>query len=76
MSLLLPLVIAILVATGMGTALLGSIKVTLARKLQIDEARIGGLLAAFGFTRSLCGIVGAVLAVCGVAVVTYQLTNQ
>jgi len=50
MSLLLLLVIAILVATGMGTALLGSIKVTLARKLQIDEARIGGLLAAFGFT--------------------------
>jgi fucose permease len=50
MSLLLVLVIAILVATGMGTALLGSIKVTLARKLQIDEARIGGLLATFGFT--------------------------
>ncbi|MCY3023506.1 MAG: MFS transporter, partial [Planctomycetota bacterium] len=50
MSLLLLLVIAILVATGMGTALLGSIKVTLARQLQIDEARIGGLLAAFGFT--------------------------
>ncbi|MCY2950437.1 MAG: MFS transporter, partial [Planctomycetota bacterium] len=43
-------VIVILVATGMGTALLGSIKVTLARNLRIDEARIGGLLAAFGFT--------------------------
>ena len=50
MSLLLLLVIVILVATGMGTALLGSIKVTLARKLQIDEARIGALLATFGFT--------------------------
>jgi len=32
-------------------------------------------LAAFGFTRSLAGIVGAVLAVSGVAVVTYQLTK-
>ena len=32
-------------------------------------------LAAFGFTRSLCGIVGAVLSVSGVAVVTYQLTK-
>jgi len=50
MNPLLVLVIVILVATGMGTALLGSIKVTLARNLRIDEARIGGLLAAFGFT--------------------------
>ena len=50
MTMLLVLVIAILVATGMGVALLGSIKVTLARKLQIDEARIGGLVATFGFT--------------------------
>ncbi|HUT37143.1 MAG TPA: MFS transporter [Planctomycetota bacterium] len=50
MTMLLVLVIAILVGTGMGTALLGSIKVTLARKLQIDEARIGGLVATFGFT--------------------------
>lgn len=50
MTLLLVLVIAILVGTGMGTALLGSIKVTLARKLQIDEGRIGGLVATFGFT--------------------------
>jgi len=50
MNLLLVLVIVILVATGMGTALLGSIKVTLARNVRIDEARIGGLLAAFGFT--------------------------
>ena len=50
MSMLLVLVIAILVSTGMGTALLGSIKMALARKLKIDEARIGGLLAVFGFT--------------------------
>jgi uncharacterized membrane protein YccC len=32
-------------------------------------------LASFGFTHSLAGIVGAVLAVSGVAVVTYQLTK-
>ncbi|MGD0092738.1 MAG: MFS transporter [Planctomycetota bacterium] len=50
MSLLLLLVVVILLATGMGTALLGSIKVTLARQLRIDEARIGGLIATFGFT--------------------------
>ncbi len=50
MPMLVVLVVAILVATGMGTALLGSIKVPLARKLKIDEARIGGLVAAFGFT--------------------------
>jgi fucose permease len=31
-------------------ALLGSIKVPLARKLQIDEARVGGLVSVFGFT--------------------------
>jgi fucose permease len=50
MSLFLLLVISILVATGMGIALLGSIKVAMARKLRIDEARIGGLLSTFGFT--------------------------
>jgi len=50
MSLLLLLVIVVLVATGMGIALLGSIKVTLARQLQIDEARMGGLVSTFGFT--------------------------
>ena len=32
-------------------------------------------LAAFGFTHSLAGIVGTVLAICGVAVVIYQLTK-
>jgi len=38
-----------LLVTGMGIALLGSIKVSLARKLQIDEARVGGLISIFGF---------------------------
>ncbi|MDD4872024.1 MAG: MFS transporter [Kiritimatiellae bacterium] len=50
MNLLLLLVISVLISTGVGIALLGSIKVPMARKLQIDEARIGGLLATFGFT--------------------------
>jgi len=50
MNLFLLLVISILVSTGVGIALLGSIKVPMARKLQIDEGKIGGLLATFGFT--------------------------
>jgi fucose permease len=42
--------IAALAVAGMCHALLGSIKVPLARKLQIDEARVGGLASVFGFT--------------------------
>jgi len=45
-----PMTIAGLLVTGIGVALLGSIKLSLARRLQIDEARIGGLVSAFGFT--------------------------
>jgi MFS family permease len=33
----------------MGVALLGSVKVALAKRLDIDEARIGGLVSMFGF---------------------------
>lgn len=36
--------------TGMCHALLGSIKVPLSRQLDINEARIGGLVSVFGFT--------------------------
>ena len=36
--------------TGMCHALLGSIKVPLARQLNINEARMGGLVSVFGFT--------------------------
>jgi MFS family permease len=50
MNLLLPMTIASLLVTGMGLALLGSIKLALAQKLQIDEARVGGLISLFGFT--------------------------
>jgi fucose permease len=42
--------IAALFVGGMCHALLGSIKVPLARKLKIDEARVGGLIGIFGFT--------------------------
>ncbi len=41
---------AALVVAGMCHALLGSVKVPLARKLEIDEARVGGLVSVFGFT--------------------------
>ena len=34
----------------MGLALLGSVKLTLAQKLRIDEGRVGGLVSLFGFT--------------------------
>jgi len=39
-----------LLAGGMGIALLGSVKVPLARKLKIDETKVGGLISVFGFT--------------------------
>ena len=48
MSLVQPMTIAVLVAGGMGVALLGSVKVALARKLRMDEARVGGLVSMFG----------------------------
>lgn len=38
-----------LLVCGMGAALLGSFKVALARRLNMDEARVGGLVSAFGF---------------------------
>lgn len=39
-----------LTVAGMSHALLGSIKVPLAKRLKINEDRVGGLLSAFGFT--------------------------
>lgn len=44
------LMVAALLVMGMGIALLGTIKVELARRLAIDEARVGGLISLFGFT--------------------------
>jgi len=49
MNLELPTWIAGLLACGMGVALLGSVKIALAQRLQMDEARVGGLVSMFGF---------------------------
>ncbi len=49
MTLLQPMTITALLATGMGAALLGSVKLSLARKLQMDEVRVGGMVSTFGF---------------------------
>ena len=42
--------ISALTVAGMCHALLGSVKVPLARKMEIDEARVGGLVSVFGVT--------------------------
>ena len=42
--------VSCLLACGMGVAILESIKVPLARKLNIDEARVGGLVSMFAVT--------------------------
>jgi fucose permease len=49
MTLFQPMMIVALLVSGMGVALLGSIKLPLALRLQIDEARVGGLVSLFGF---------------------------
>ena len=49
MNLLQPMMVVALLVTGMGVALLGSLKVPLARRLAIDEGRVGGLVSLFGF---------------------------
>lgn len=49
MDLLQPMMVAALLLGGMGVAILGSVKVPLARHLQIDEGKVGGLVSIFGF---------------------------
>lgn len=49
MNLAIPTWVAGLLACGMGVALLGSVKIALAQRLQMDEARVGGLVSMFGF---------------------------
>jgi MFS family permease len=44
---------------GMCYAILGAIKLPLAERLQIDEAKVGGLVSAFGF------MVGPIILLCG-----------
>ncbi|NQT52924.1 MFS transporter [bacterium] len=50
MNLLTAMTVVVLIVGGMGAALLGSVKLALARKLEMDEARVGGLLSVFGLT--------------------------
>ena len=49
-SMLTLMQIAALATAGMCFALLGSIKLPLARKLEIDEGKVGALVSVFGFT--------------------------
>jgi fucose permease len=49
MSLLTAMMVALLFIGGMGVALLGSLKVTLAERLKMEETRVGGLASLFGF---------------------------
>jgi fucose permease len=49
-SMLTLMQIAALATAGMCFALLGSVKLPLARKLEIDEGKVGGLVSVFGFT--------------------------
>src|SRR5437899_3066619 len=49
MDFLTAMMVAALLVGGMGVAILGSIKVPLAARLQLDEARVGGLVSLFGF---------------------------
>ena len=45
--------------TGLCYATLGSIKLPLSKRLQLDEAKVGGLISAFGF------MVGPIILLCG-----------
>jgi fucose permease len=87
MSLLLPMMVAALLASGMGVAVLGSVKVPLAQRLQIDEARVGGLVSIFafvmipviltaGFLTDLVGPKVVLLSGCGLMVASLLLLAQ
>jgi MFS family permease len=52
-------VVLSLPVTGLCYATLGSIKLPLARRLELDEAKVGGLISAFGF------MVGPIILLCG-----------
>jgi fucose permease len=43
------MMVAALLVSGMGVAVLGSVKLPLAKRLLMDEARVGGLVSVFGF---------------------------
>lgn len=56
----------VLLLTGMGVAFLGSIKLDLARQLEIDEAKIGSLVSLFGLvTIPIFFVTGFMTDTCG-----------
>ncbi len=57
MTMLTPMMVSLLLLTGLGVALLGSVKVALAERLHISEDRVGGLVSLFGFV--LCPVIFA-----------------
>ena len=62
MSTLTMMQITALTAAGMCHALLGSIKVPLSERLNIDEGKVGGLVSIFGFTLIPMAFVAGILA--------------
>jgi MFS family permease len=59
MTLLQTFMVVSLPATGMCYAILGALKLPLAERLKMDEAKVGGLVASFGF------MVGPIILLCG-----------
>ncbi len=58
---LIPVIVVCAVAFGMVLALLGSVKPALAKRLGMDEARVGGLLAALNLALIPMLVVGGLL---------------
>lgn len=59
MTLLQTFMVTSLPLTGMCYAVLGALKLPLADRLKMDEARVGGLISSFGF------MVGPIILLCG-----------
>jgi MFS family permease len=59
MTLLQTFMVSSLPLTGMCYAVLGALKLPLAERLKMDEAKVGGLVSSFGF------MVGPVILLCG-----------
>ena len=59
MTLLQTFMVVSLPATGMCYAILGALKLPLAERLRMNEAKVGGLVSSFGF------MVGPIILLCG-----------
>ena len=59
MTLLQGFMVSCLPVTGMCYAVLGAVKLPLAERLKMDEAKVGGLVSSFGF------MVGPIILLCG-----------